>query len=40
VEYAFEYDSPLAARRAGLERLEELVSSFGENAGGAVALSQ
>jgi len=23
-EYAFEYDSPLAARRAALERLEEL----------------
>jgi len=26
-EYGFEYDSPLAARRAGLERLQELVSS-------------
>jgi hypothetical protein len=27
VEYEFEYDSPLAARRAGFERLEELVSA-------------
>ena len=24
VEYAFEYESPLAARHAGLERLDEL----------------
>ena len=26
VEYAFEYESPLAARHAGLERLEEIAS--------------
>jgi hypothetical protein len=29
-EYSFEYDSPLAARRAGLERLEELASCLGK----------
>ena len=34
VEYAFEYDSPLAARRAGLERLHELASCLGKPAGG------
>ena len=32
-EYAFEYDSPLAARRAGSERLRELVSCFGKTVG-------
>ena len=30
VEYAFEYESPAAARRAGLERLQELASCLGK----------
>lgn len=33
VEYAFEYDSPLAARHAGLERLTGLGSSLDEAPG-------
>jgi hypothetical protein len=39
MEHAFEYESPLAARRAGLDRLRELASCFGEIAGGAVGLT-
>jgi hypothetical protein len=37
VEYAFEYDSNLAARRAGLERLAELASCLARTTGGTVA---
>lgn len=40
VEYAFEYDSPLAARRAGLERLKELTSSLDKAAGGTLLASR
>lgn len=40
VEYAFEYDSPLAARRAGLERLDEVASYLGMVRDGAARASR
>jgi hypothetical protein len=40
VECEFEYDSPLAARRAGMERLEELAASVDQVVGGTAGTSR